>query len=396
MRAARTGALGALGAAAALLAAAAATGLDRPPGLGDVREVRHWSYEGYTRVVVELTRAVESEAHRLPADPQAGRPERLYLDLAGVWIGKRYAEPIPVGDGLLRAVRLGQNTRTRTRLVIDLRRYGGHRVFFLSDPSRVVVDVYADPQRLRAHERMREDGPALPLELRPVRTVVLDPGHGGRDPGATGLGGLQEKDVTLRLARALRERLEGRGFRVELTRSGDETLDLEERTAFAEGVGGDLFVSLHANASRRRAAEGLETYYLDEGYERNALRVAARENGVPPNSLDRLQRTVAELRLSVVSDQSARLASTVQEAMVRGVRHVYGSVEDLGTKQGPFYVLFLARMPAVLVEAGFLTNPQEARRLRSDLYLEVLAERIARGLSRYRSGRHTLFAEGSP
>lgn len=386
----------ALAAAVALSAAlgpAAAGALDRPPGLGDVREVRHWSYEGYTRVVVELSRSVESEAHRLPADPGAGRPERLYLDLDGVWIGKRYAEPIPVGDGLLKAIRLGQNTRTRTRVVVDLRRYGGHRLFFLSDPSRVVVDVYADPQRLRAHERAR-DGPALPLDLRPVRTVVVDAGHGGRDPGALGVGGIREKEVTLRLARALRERLEGRGFEVRLTREGDETLDLEERTAFAEGVGGDLFVSLHANASRRPEAEGIETYYLDEGYERNALRVAARENSIPARSLDRLQRTVAELRLSRVSEESARLANAVQSAMVRGVGKVYGSVEDLGTKQGPFYVLFLARMPSVLVEVGFLTNPREARRLSSDFYVEVLAERIARGLSRYRSKRRTLFAEG--
>jgi N-acetylmuramoyl-L-alanine amidase len=220
--------------------------------------------------------------------------------------------------------------------------------------------------------------------MRQVHTVVLDPGHGGRDPGALGAYGLREKDVTLRLARELRPRLVGRGFRVVMTRDEDRTVSLEERTAFAEGVGGDVFISLHTNASRRRSARGIETYYLDKSHERHSRRVAARENGVPANRLDDLQRIVAQLRVSEVSVHSARLAKTVHEEIVEGVRSTHGSVEDLGVKRGPFYVLFLSNMPSILLEAGFLTNGAEAVRLRSDFYIDVLAEQISRGLSSYR------------
>ena len=136
--------------------------------------------------------------------------------------------------------------------------------------------------------------------------------------------------------------------------------------------------------SRRRSARGIETYYLDKSYERHSKRVAARENGVPANRLNDLQRIVAQLRVSEVSVYSARLANAVHREVIAGVGSTHGSVEDLGVKRGPFHVLFLSNMPSILLEAGFLTNGSEARRLRSDFYIDVLAEQISRGLSSYR------------
>lgn len=387
MRARSPARLGLLGVCALSL-----LGVERPPGLGDVVEVRHWSYDEYTRVVVELSRDAESQVKRLPANPAAGRPERLYVDIPGIWVGRRYAEPIPVRDGLLRGVRVGQNTLHRTRVVLDLERYERHRVLRLSSPARVVIDVYG-PHGPAPHG----DGAArLPLEVRGVQTVVLDPGHGGQDPGAIGVGGIREKEVTLRLARRLERRLEDRGFRVLLTRDGDRTLSLEERTAIAAGSGGDLFVSLHANAAPRRAARGVETYYLDSSNERQSLRVAARENGVSPAEFDVLDRTLARLRVAETSGYSALLARLVQTHIVRGVRRSYRDVEDLGVKKGPFYVLFLSNMPSVLVEVGFLTHRQESVRLRSDAYLDHLAEAVARALSDYRAQVGTRVARGGP
>ena len=154
-------------------------GVDRPPGLGDVTEIRHWSYPEYTRVVVELTRPVETEVRVLGPDRAEGRPKRLYLDLAGIWVGLRYVDPIPVGDGLLEGIRLGQNSRTTTRVVIDLKRYDHHRLFFLSSPSRVVIDVYGgDPDGAVRPDRRARRTPSrhgqLPPGMRRVRTVVLD------------------------------------------------------------------------------------------------------------------------------------------------------------------------------------------------------------------------------
>ena len=144
---------------------------------------------------------------------------------------------------------------------------------------------------------------------------------------------------------------------------GRPHLSLEERTAIAESVGGDLFVSLHANAAPRRSVAGIETYYLDANHERHSLGVAARENGVPRSQVDALQRTIAKLRVSEVSVHSRRAANTVHQQMVSGLAGRYREVNDLGVKKGPFYVLFLSNMPAILVEAGFLTNRDEARRV---------------------------------
>jgi N-acetylmuramoyl-L-alanine amidase len=387
------------GARLALLALAlpALLGATRPRGLGDVKRIQHWSYAGYTRVVVETTRPVRTRIERLAADRASRRPERLYLDLGGVWVGTRFDAPIPVGDGLLRAVRVGQNTLDRTRIVLDLERYDRHRLLHLSNPPRVVIDVFGD-RRGGAEPPARPGGPPDPggprlaPDLRTIRTVVVDPGHGGRDPGARGRGGLAEKDVTLRIGRALRRRLEAEGLRVVLTRDGDRTRSLEERTALAEGVGGDLFLSLHANAAPRRELHGLETYYLDKSHERHNLRVASHENGVPPGSLDPLQRTLATLRASETSTQSAALAAAVHGELVRGLRGRYPDVDDLGVKSGPFYVLFLASMPSILIETGFLTHAAEARRLATADYAELVAERIARGVLRYRDTRDTLVA----
>jgi N-acetylmuramoyl-L-alanine amidase len=354
-----------------------------------VRDVRFWSYPEYTRVVLELERLVETRVHRLPPDGRAGRPERLYLDLPDVWVGRDYEGGIEVGDGLLRALRLGQNTERTARLVIDLERYERHRLLVLGSPPRVVVDVYGP----RAGPRGGSAARSLSSALRPVRTVVIDPGHGGRDPGAASRSGLREKDVVLRLARALRPRLEARGFAVRLTREDDRTLALEERTAFAEGVGGDLFVSLHANAAPSRRLRGVETYYLDKSHERHTVRVAAHENGISPGELDSLQRTLAGFRISELSGHSERLARSVHREIVTGLRRRFGALDDLGVKRGPFFVLYLSNLPSVLVEIGFLTHPEESRRLADPRYLEALADEIAEGIGRYREASLPVVAE---
>ncbi|MEN8159878.1 MAG: N-acetylmuramoyl-L-alanine amidase [Myxococcota bacterium] len=365
-------------------------GAERP---SDVRGVQHWSYPDFTRVVIELTQPVRTEVERLPADAAAGRPERLYLDLPRIWVGHHLDAPIPVGDGLLRGVRVGQFKSDTARVVIDLQRYDRHRVRTLTNPHRLLVDVYGSRGRPSApsvppvSSAPPSQAPTerLPAQLRGVRTVVIDAGHGGVDPGALGPRGLREKDVTLAVALDLEKRLGARGFRVVMTRRRDTTVSLEERTARAEGAGGDVFLSIHVNAARRRSAHGIETYYLDRTHERHTLRVAARENGVPAGALDPLQRAVAGLRVSEVGSQSAKLAQAVHGELIHGVRKAFGTVTNLGVKQGPFHVLFLSDSPSVLVEVGFLTHREESRRLRTRWYRSVVAEHLARGLSAYRS-----------
>jgi N-acetylmuramoyl-L-alanine amidase len=345
----------------------------------------------------------------VPADPGGDRPARLFLDVPGMWAGKRFAEPIRVGDGLLRQVRIGQNTLQNARVVLDLERYGRHRVMQLAAPSRIVIDVFAPPQAAvggaqRAAGERSSSGregepptsPILPMDLRPVRTVVIDAGHGGRDPGAIGVGDLREKDVTLALAQALRKSLRARAFEVVMTRDRDRTLSLEERTAIAEGAGGDVFVSVHANSSPHAEVAGVELFTLQENAERQTLRLAARENGVAPAEVDPLQRLLARLRLGESGARSSLLAKQVHHEIASGMGSRWPSVREPALKQGPFYVLYLSDMPALLVEAGFVTHPDDARRLCDPRYLQAMAEEIAQGVERFRDQAAPVVAERRP
>jgi N-acetylmuramoyl-L-alanine amidase len=223
-----------------------------------------------------------------------------------------------------------------------------------------------------------------------VRTVIIDPGHGGSDPGAIGVGGLREKDVTLRLSKLLAAKLRAAGFRVVATREVDRFVSLEERTAIAEASGGDVFVSLHANAATRRSVQGIETYYPDATHERHRLRTAMRENGVSKDQLNELHRTLAKLRIEEISPYSQRLANLVQGQLADALPSTYGKIQDLGAKKGPFYVLFLSNMPAILIEAGFVTNKSDAKRLRNRDYLNSVATQISTGLERYRDSGSAL------
>jgi N-acetylmuramoyl-L-alanine amidase len=299
---------------------------------------------------------------------------------------------IELSDGLLQGIRLGQNTLRNTRLVLDLEHYERHRLFTLDHPHRIVIDVYGH----RRGTAIGQHRPVLPsVPARAVQTVVVDAGHGGRDPGAIGVGGRREKDVTLKLAKTLGTKLSSHGFTVIYTRGDDRTVSLEERTAIAEAVRADLFVSVHANAAPRRSVRGIETYYLDEDHERHSLTVAARENGVSRDQVDDLQRTLTRLRVSELSGYSRQLASLVQDEVMGGLPRGYHT-NDLGVKKGPFYVLFLSDTPAILVEAGFITNREEARRLGDDAYLEAVADGIAAGLDRYREGFTAMALRGAP
>jgi len=269
---------------------------------------------------------------------------------------------------------------------------GHHRLFTLEAPHRLVIDVFGErppdrPRPERSPRTLQASLPPkgrLPVASRPVRTVVIDAGHGGKDPGAIGLGGLREKDVNLKLARMLKRRLEARSFNVVMTRDADRFIDLEERTVIAESAKGDVFISIHANASQRRSTRGIEIYDLDENHERHSIELAARENGIHPKQVEGLQRTLAKLRVSEASAHSQKLARIVHHDVITGLDATYRGSPDLGVKKGPFYVLFMSSMSSLLVETGFVTNRDDAKLLRSSAYQRVLAERIAEGIERYR------------
>ncbi len=216
-----------------------------------------------------------------------------------------------------------------------------------------------------------------------VRRIVIDPGHGGKDPGAMAHG-LKEKDITLMVARKTAERLKSKyEYDVILTRKNDTSLQLEERTAIANTKKADLFVSIHVNAHPSSSIKGIETFYLNLATNTEAMRVAARENATTTHNISDLQDILSDLMQNSKIQESSVLADYVQNSIVTGLRENRYETEDLGVKQAPFYVLLGAEMPAVLAEISFLSNKEEALRLRDENYLDEIADQIAAGVAGY-------------
>jgi N-acetylmuramoyl-L-alanine amidase len=222
--------------------------------------------------------------------------------------------------------------------------------------------------------------------------IVIDPGHGGKDPGARGIGGTQEKDVVLAIARDLARRLRANPeIDVVLTREDDRFVSLEERTALANAAGADLFLSVHANANPHRSLRGIEVYYLNNTDNRGTLRLAAMENGLRwdpsdpslPNAIPDLSYILSDLRQTYKVEESRLLAEQVGRGMVARLGSDYDSVGDPTVKEGPFYVLVGAYMPCVLVEVSYLTNPVESTRLKSASYRKAVADGIYEGVWSY-------------
>ena len=217
-----------------------------------------------------------------------------------------------------------------------------------------------------------------------ISHIVIDPGHGGKDPGASGHG-VQESlltlDVALRLERLLKKTP---GIDVTLTRRTDEFVALEERTAIANRAQADLFLSIHANASRNPTANGVETYYLSFAANPEAEAVAARENAASGGAMRQLPDIIRAIALNDKLDESRELAAVVQESMVTRLRRQNKAVRNLGVKKAPFVVLIGARMPSVLAEISFVTNRAEAQRLKTDTYKQRVAEALFDAVMRYR------------
>jgi N-acetylmuramoyl-L-alanine amidase len=217
-----------------------------------------------------------------------------------------------------------------------------------------------------------------------ARTIVVDAGHGGHDPGSIGPAGLQEKelvlDVALRLEKLLRTRL---GAQVVMTRSTDVFVALEERTAIANTKGADLFLSVHANSSRSSRSRGIETYFLNFARNRHAESVAARENAISEATLKDLQGLVKAIALNSKIDESRDFAASVQEAMVDGLKAASPDVLDRGVHTAPFYVLIGANMPSVLAEISFVSNPAEERLLKKSDHRDRIAQSLFTGVRSY-------------
>lgn len=386
---------------------------NKPTELVNIREIRHWSTENYTRVVIHVDKESLFTPFFLKADPILGKPPRLYVDIKGSRVS-RDLKVEPIEKGLLEDIKFARNTTDQVRVVLYIKSFDDYRVFSLLDPFRIVMDIYGEKpkegdvfvkQKSLGESKTPSTFPQLDYKnisnLRgalglKVRTIVIDPGHGGHDPGATGPTGLKEKDVNLAIAKALKRKIEDNGgefgvSHVVLTRSNDRFIPLEERTGIAKRERADLFVSIHCNAAKNNQAHGIETYILSFTNDPEALAVAARENSTTRKSLSDLEDIVKKYLLSSKIDESTRLATHVQSSVVNRIAKKFNPVKNKGVKKAPFIVLIGADVPSILVESSFITNPHEEKRLKSEDYINEIADGIFSGIKKYSNEVETAF-----
>jgi N-acetylmuramoyl-L-alanine amidase len=367
-----------------------AVGQDRgsPTGPARLSGLHFLSSQNYTRVTLDLSRQARFETHRLVEDARKGLPPRIYIDIFGARLALDSKDPITVDDGLLRQVRVAQFSEDVVRVVLDMTSLYSHNVFFLPDPYRLVIDIQGQtaPQPAVAVSKAKTVAPPAKA-AKPaagIRKIVLDPGHGGKDPGAIGFGGIAEKDVVLSVARKLARKLRREmGIEVVLTRKDDRFVPLEDRTAIANAEEADLFISLHMNASPNREARGLETYYLDNTNDEASIRLAARENGTARNKLSDLQFILSDMTQNMKLEDSITLAHRLQASLVGSMARQMADVRNLGVKKALFYVLVGARMPSVLVEMFFITNRSEGRAMAQERYQNAVVDSLYDGIQKY-------------
>lgn len=376
-----------------------------PIAVATITRVRRSVLPEVVRVTIELDREVTFHDERIDG------PARVFLDLPGATTSSALRDKTLRFDSdsdLVRQIRMGRQSGHAARIVLDATGMASYSVYALYNPFRLVVDCVrpAPLPSLSAATpaEVAENGPgtsngAAPAQPTPppggftmarqlglgVTRIVIDPGHGGHDPGASGKGITEAElvlDVALRVEKLLRK---VRGAEVILTRRTDEFIPLPERTAIANREGADLFLSIHANASPTPDAKGIETYFLNFADNQSAAAVAARENAASGQGMAALPDLLKAIALNNKLDESRDFAGEVQKAMAERLRAANRTLKDLGVKQAPFVVLIGAAMPSVLAEISFVTNPQEARLLRSPVYRQRIAEALFTAIRRYQT-----------
>ena len=401
--------------------------------IATIRDIRRSVLPGNVRVTIELDGEVSFHDERITD------PERVFVDLTGARAAPSLVDQtlrFNSDDDVVRQVRIGRHPNNTTRVVLDAAGVSSYSVYPLSSPYRLVIDcvrgslvrnlaprkVAPEWARLmpwllpRTTSAMFEPAPSVEPQSAPAATaaaatptppappahnasggfsmarqlglgvsrIVIDPGHGGHDPGAKGKG-VNEAELVLDVALRLEKLLQKAGTEVILTRRTDDFVPLQERPAIANRESADLFLSIHANASPASAARGIETYFLNFANNPNAAQVAARENASSALSMGTLPDFVKAIALNNKVDESRDFATHVQRAMIERLRPANKGLKDLGVKQAPFIVLIGATMPSVLAEISFVTNAQDARLLKGTAYRQRIADALFNAIKKYQT-----------
>ncbi len=346
----------------------------------EIHTIRHHVHPSFTRVVVEVGKVRDFNFNELPS------PDRVYIDIYQARLNPvLHNQTYSVESDYLSQIRVAQKTPSTVRVVVDLDFSAAYyRVWHLPEPFRIIIDVYPKKSPVPPPPPKLKTSMIRQLGLG-IQRVVIDPGHGGKDPGCVGKNKHQEKEVVLDVALRLKKLLEPLGLEVILTRETDIYLAPETRTVIANQKQADLFISIHANASRNRKLSGVETFFLNLSQDPSVVETAARENATSTKSISEMGDTIQKILQNTKIPESKELAQIVQKNLVESLSQKYRGVNNLGVKGGPFWVLIGAEVPSVLVEISFLSNPTEEERLRTSEYRQRIAQGIYQGIIAYKS-----------
>jgi N-acetylmuramoyl-L-alanine amidase len=357
--------------------------------LAEVYNLRHYTHPNFTRIVVDVGTLREYFSAEL-RDPQ-----RIYIDIYQAKLNPILREEaIPVKCDYISLVRISQKNPSTVRVVaeVDLAKVERYQVFHVLDPFRVVIDIYPRPGTPTAAAgkppqaaQPAKSGYSMARQLGlGIKTVVLDPGHGGSDPGCLDSFGQQEKDTALDISLRLKELLRANSeLAVILIRETDIHVPLENRTVIANQNRADIFISVHVNAFRKKDRRGVETFYLNFSPDPGVNELAAQENATTTKTVGEMDKIIKKIVQNSKIIESKELAQKIQENLVKCLSRNYTEIKDLGTKGGPFWVLIGSEMPSILVEVSHLSNAQEAQRLKSGAYRQQIAQGIFEGIMAY-------------
>ena len=388
----------------------------RKTGMAIIEDIRSSFGANNGRVTIELDREISYNYKQLSAPNR-----RIFFDLFNVNLAKSKlkTKEIPIKNSYLKRIRLGQNQKTIARVVLDFDKFRNYKIFTLPGPGdhfRIVFDLYnagngpryvsangnqpatsAKPQstanntqysgKISNGASKNSNGKySLSRQLgAKITRIVIDPGHGGKDPGTIGFQGMTESKLNLDVANRLKNIFakEMPEIEVVLTRGRDVYLTLDQRPAISRAKEGDLFISIHSNAFRRKKASGIETYYMNYASDKEAEELAAKENALNRMSQAKLNNLLKKIMTNNKKEESKELAMFIQNHLYRQTKPVNGAARNRGVKSAPLVVLIGTNVPSVLVEVGFTNHPVEGKLLLTKSYRQRIATGLFNGIQAY-------------
>jgi len=355
----------------------------------EISNLRYHTHPSFTRIVIDIGQLREYNSNQLTS------PVRFYVDIYQTKLNPiLQGKTIKVDNAYIQQIRIAQRTNSTVRVVVDLdiNSVERYEVFPLPDPFRIVVDIYSKEAsstalapKVGTPAKPTTSGYSMTRQLGlGIQRIVIDPGHGGKDPGCIGKENTYEKDIVLDVCTRLKKLLlQNKGLEIILTRETDIFIPLENRAVIANQKKADIFISVHANSYPNRKRAGVETFYLNFNQDPDVLKVAAQENATTTKNISQQRETLEKIIRTNKLMESRDLANRLQKSLVMQIASKYQDIKNLGVKGGPFWVLIGGEMPSVLVEISHLSNPLEEERLNTTQYRQTVAQGIYEGILQY-------------